>query len=63
MHAMPTIWAVSGVWPTRNRRRPAPAGPTAHTPILRTHDRTGRRIDEVDYDPYHWLMARAIGTA
>ena len=33
-----------------------------HTPILRTHDRTGRRIDEVDYDPsYHWLMARAIG--
>jgi putative acyl-CoA dehydrogenase len=32
-----------------------------HTPILRTHDRTGRRIDEVDYDPsYHWLMARAI---
>lgn len=34
----------------------------AHPPILRTHDRYGNRIDEVDYDPaYHELMRRAVG--
>ncbi|OBJ22741.1 acyl-CoA dehydrogenase family protein, partial [Mycobacterium sp. 1245801.1] len=31
-------------------------------PVLRTHDRYGHRIDEVEYDPsYHRLMALAIG--
>lgn len=31
-------------------------------PVLRTHDRYGHRIDEVDYDPaYHDLMRTAIG--
>jgi putative acyl-CoA dehydrogenase len=31
-------------------------------PVLHTHDRYGRRIDEVDYHPsYHELMERAIG--
>jgi putative acyl-CoA dehydrogenase len=31
-------------------------------PILRTHDRNGHRIDEVEYDPaYHELMKVAIG--
>lgn len=31
-------------------------------PVLRTHDRYGHRIDEVDYHPsYHELMERAIG--
>ena len=31
-------------------------------PELRTHDRFGKRVDEVDYHPsYHELMARAIG--
>lgn len=33
----------------------------AHPPALRTHDRYGNRIDEVDYDPaYHELMRRAV---
>ena len=33
-----------------------------HRPVLRTHDRYGHRIDEVDYDPaYHELMRTAIG--
>jgi putative acyl-CoA dehydrogenase len=33
-----------------------------HPPILRTHNRYGNRIDEVDYDPaYHELMRRAVG--
>lgn len=31
-------------------------------PVLRTHDRYGHRIDEVEYDPaYHELMTVAIG--
>ncbi|CDO86987.1 acyl-CoA dehydrogenase [Mycobacterium triplex] len=31
-------------------------------PILHTHDRTGHRVDEVEYDPaYHELMRAAIG--
>ncbi|MCV7131707.1 acyl-CoA dehydrogenase family protein [Mycobacterium hodleri] len=33
-----------------------------HQPILRTHDRYGHRVDEVEYDPaYHQLMTVAIG--
>jgi len=32
------------------------------TPELKTHDRFGKRIDQVDYHPaYHELMARALG--
>ncbi|HEX6446860.1 MAG TPA: acyl-CoA dehydrogenase family protein [Streptosporangiales bacterium] len=31
-------------------------------PVLRTHDRTGVRIDEVDFDPsWHALLERAVG--
>src|SRR4029079_19446918 len=31
-------------------------------PVLRTHDRGGARVDEVDYHPaWHQLMARAVG--
>ncbi|MDH6594259.1 putative acyl-CoA dehydrogenase [Variovorax sp. TBS-050B] len=33
-----------------------------HTPALHTHDRYGRRIDEVEFHPsYHALMAAAVG--
>ena len=33
-----------------------------HTPELHTHDRFGRRIDEVEFHPsYHALMAAAVG--
>ena len=33
----------------------------ASTPVLRTHDRYGHRVDEVDYHPaYHQLMATSI---
>jgi len=32
-----------------------------HAPVLRTHDRTGRRIDEVEFHPaWHTLMDRAV---
>jgi putative acyl-CoA dehydrogenase len=31
-------------------------------PILRTHDRYGNRIDEVEFHPsWHWLMEKAVG--
>lgn len=33
-----------------------------HTPVLHTHDRFGRRIDEVEFHPsYHALMKAAVG--
>lgn len=33
----------------------------AHPPVLRTHDRYGNRVDEVEYDPaYHQLMDTAV---
>jgi len=33
-----------------------------HAPVLHTHDRFGRRIDEVEFHPsYHALMAAAVG--
>jgi putative acyl-CoA dehydrogenase len=32
-----------------------------HPPVLRTHDRYGNRVDEVEYDPaYHQLMRTAV---
>ncbi|MGW6196462.1 acyl-CoA dehydrogenase family protein [Kribbella sp. NPDC055110] len=31
-------------------------------PVLRTHDRYGNRIDEVEFHPsWHWLMEQAVG--
>ena len=33
-----------------------------NTPQLHSHDRTGRRIDQVEFHPsYHQLMAAAVG--
>lgn len=33
-----------------------------HEPVLQTHDRYGRRIDEVEFHPaWHWLMTEAVG--
>jgi putative acyl-CoA dehydrogenase len=34
----------------------------AHPPVLRTHDRYGHRIDEVEFHPsWHWLMRTSVG--
>lgn len=34
----------------------------AHPPVLRTHDRYGRRRDEVELDPsWHWLTGTSVG--
>ncbi|MEV6413666.1 acyl-CoA dehydrogenase family protein [Kribbella sp. NPDC051718] len=33
-----------------------------NSPVLRTHDRYGHRIDEVEFHPsWHWLMSKAVG--
>ncbi len=33
-----------------------------HPPVLRTHDRYGHRLDEVEYHPsWHWLMRTSVG--
>ncbi|GAA0450989.1 acyl-CoA dehydrogenase family protein [Streptomyces stramineus] len=35
----------------------------AHPPVLRTHDRFGHRVDEVEFHPaWHQLMAEAVGS-
>src|SRR5215218_2177497 len=32
-----------------------------HEPVLRTHDRFGHRIDDVELDPsWHWLLRGAV---
>ena len=52
-----TVGAISGSRQTQRWGELA----SRNRPILRTHDRYGHRIDEVDYDPaYHQLMRAAI---
>ncbi len=49
--------AVAGSAETREHSRRA----ERNLPILRTHDRYGNRIDEVELDPsWHWLLRGAI---
>ncbi|MFI6698378.1 acyl-CoA dehydrogenase family protein [Streptomyces sp. NPDC050509] len=39
------------------------AGANDHPPVLRTHDRYGNRIDEVDFHPdWHHLLGRAVSS-
>ena len=47
--------------PARRRRRSTAAAPSATRPRLVTHDRYGRRVDQVDLDPsWHWLLRGAV---
>ena len=47
--------------PAASRRSSTAAGRSATQPILRTHDRYGRRIDQVELDPsWHWLLEGAV---
>src|SRR5436305_3591048 len=49
--------AASGSVETREHSRRA----ERNAPILRTHDRFGNRVDEVELDPsWHWLLRGAI---
>ncbi|MEV5967454.1 acyl-CoA dehydrogenase family protein [Kribbella sp. NPDC051952] len=52
------IGAVAGSAEALSQALPANQNP----PVLRTHDRYGNRIDEVEFHPsWHWLMERAVG--
>jgi putative acyl-CoA dehydrogenase len=51
------IGALAGSAEALSHTLPANQNP----PVLRTHDRYGQRIDEVDFHPsWHWLMDRAV---
>jgi putative acyl-CoA dehydrogenase len=53
-----TLGALAGAAATQDQARLA----NEHPPVLRTHDRFGHRIDEVEFHPaWHTLMATAIG--
>jgi putative acyl-CoA dehydrogenase len=52
------IAALAGSGEAREHGRLANENP----PRLRTHDRYGHRVDEVEFHPsWHWLLARAVG--
>jgi putative acyl-CoA dehydrogenase len=52
------IGALAGSREALSHTLPANQNP----PVLRTHDRYGHRIDEVDFHPsWHWLMEKAVG--
>ena len=52
------VGEVAGSEEARAHALPANQNP----PILRTHDRYGNRIDEVEFHPsWHWLMGQAVG--
>ena len=53
--------ASSAGWPAASRRRTRRLA-NEHPPRLRTHDRYGHRVDEVEFHPaWHDLMATAVG--
>lgn len=52
------IGALAGSEEALTQALPANQNP----PVLRTHDRYGHRVDEVDFHPsWHWLMEQAVG--
>ena len=57
-------WALERVWECGAVAGSAEAQEHArraerHAPVLRTHDRYGHRIDELELDPsWHWLLRR-----
>ncbi|HET9944508.1 MAG TPA: DNA alkylation response protein, partial [Actinomycetes bacterium] len=52
------VGVVAGTSSSQDLGRVANANP----PVLRTHDRYGHRLDEVEFHPaWHELMARAVG--
>jgi putative acyl-CoA dehydrogenase len=52
------IGELAGTQEALSRALPA----NQNSPVLRTHDRYGNRIDEVEFHPsWHWLMDKAVG--
>ena len=53
--------ATPASWPAAPRRIEHAERAERNEPILRTHDRYGNRIDEVELDPsWHWMLRQAI---
>ncbi len=56
-----SLSTLGGRWGTREMLVHARLA-NVHVPQLRSHDRNGRRIDQVEFHPsYHALMAQAVG--
>jgi putative acyl-CoA dehydrogenase len=52
------LGAAAGSQQAREHGRLANTNP----PLVRTHDRLGNRVDEVDFHPsWHWLLGRGVG--
>ena len=57
MHRCRELGAISGSAEAQEHSKRA----QRNRPVLRTHDRYGQRIDDVDYDPsYHWLLRTGV---
>ena len=55
-------WPRSGRGPGRRRRSAGALEANTHPPVLRTHDRYGNRVDEVEFHPaWHELLQVAVG--
>jgi putative acyl-CoA dehydrogenase len=59
--ALPTLKGLGEIIASAEAREHARLA-DAHPPVLRTHDRHGRRLDEVEFHPsWHWLMGTSVG--
>jgi putative acyl-CoA dehydrogenase len=60
--ALPALAHLAALVASREGREHARLA-DGHPPVLRTHDRYGYRIDEVEFHPsWHWLMRTAVGS-
>jgi putative acyl-CoA dehydrogenase len=59
--ALPTLKGLGGIVGSADAREHARLA-DLHPPVLRSHDRHGRRRDEVEFHPsWHWLMGTSVG--
>jgi putative acyl-CoA dehydrogenase len=59
--ALPTLASLAELVGSAEAREHARLA-DAHPPVLRTHDRYGRRVDDVEMHPsWHWLMSTSVG--
>ncbi|MBN9101854.1 MAG: acyl-CoA dehydrogenase family protein [Pseudonocardia sp.] len=59
--ALPALGTLARLVASEEAREHARLADT-HSPVLRTHDRYGHRVDEVEFHPsWHWLMRTSVG--
>ena len=59
--ALPTLASLAELVGSAQAREHARLA-DVHPPVLRTHDRYGRRVDDVEMHPsWHWLMSTSVG--